>query len=124
VIFLGQLNEMPEFYRSIDLFVLPSIAAEGLPLAVLEAMASGLPTVATRVGGTAEAVLHGEQGFVVEPRDPTALAAALRHLLANGDVRKRLGESSRRRAVDELSTEQFGANVFDVYRSICEPTLH
>ena len=64
-----------------DLLVLPSLFGEGLPMVVLEAMAAGVPVVATRVAGTAEAVRHGRDGLVVEPGDAGQLAAAIAELV-------------------------------------------
>src|SRR5690606_17327117 len=85
--FLGHFDRMSAFYHAIDLYVLPSVSTEGLPLGVLEAMASGVPVLATTVGGTPEAVRDGVDGVLVPPRDVNALADGLRRLL--GDVMKR-----------------------------------
>lgn len=117
--FLGRVANMPEFYRSIDLFALPSVAGEGLPLAIIEAMATGLPVVATRVGGAAEVICNGAEGFVVGRNDPAGLAQSLRLLLVDLGLRQRLGQSARRRAVNEFSMIRFADGVFDVYRSMC-----
>jgi glycosyltransferase involved in cell wall biosynthesis len=117
--FLGRVANMPEFYRSIDLFALPSVAGEGLPLAIIEAMATGLPVVATRVGGAAELICNGAEGFVVGRNDPAGLAQSLRLLLVDLGLRQRLGQSARRRAVNEFSMIRFADGVFDVYRSMC-----
>jgi glycosyltransferase involved in cell wall biosynthesis len=120
VIFPGHVAEMAEFHRSIDVFVLPSLDAEGLPVAVLEAMATGLPILTTRAGGASEVVSDGEQGFVVAADDVPALAAALRTLLIDAGLRERMGKSARRRAVEELSVDRFAENVFDLYREMAK----
>jgi len=79
-----------------DLLVLPS-RAEGMPMAILEAMAHGRPVVATRVGDVADAVQHGRTGLLVPPGDSQALAEALALLVADPDLRRRLGDAGRRR---------------------------
>ena len=86
----------------LDVVALPSWT-EGLPLVVLEAMAAARPVVATPVGGTPEVVLDGETGLLVPPRDPRALAAALQRLVDDADLRRRLGEAGKRRAVERFS---------------------
>ena len=78
--FLGYRPDIPELLAVCDLFVLPSLY-EGLPLAVLEAMAASRPVVATAVGGTDEVVTDGESGLLVPPAEPAALTAAIRTIL-------------------------------------------
>lgn len=101
---LGLRDDVPVVLRAADVFCQPS-RSEGLPLAVLEAMAWGLPVVACRVGGMAEAVAAGETGTLVPPEDPAALADALAALLASGPERVRLGEAGRARVYAEFSLE-------------------
>ena len=79
-----------------DLLVLPSFV-EGLPNVVLEASAAGIPSVATRVGGTAEVLADGETGFLVEPGDVPMLAERLSRLIADADLRRRMGLAARER---------------------------
>lgn len=93
---------LPPYYAAADLFVFPSRRHEVLPLSVLEAMASSLPVVATRAGGTAEAVRHGETGYLVEVGDTGALAAAIADLGGDGERRARLGTAARRRVEAEF----------------------
>jgi glycosyltransferase involved in cell wall biosynthesis len=71
-----------------------------MPTVILEAMATGLPVVATDVGAVAEVVDHGATGFVVPPLDAEAIAAALEQLAADAELRSRLGEESRRRVLE------------------------
>ena len=94
--FLGARDDVPELLAVCDLFVLPSLV-EGLPLSVLEAMAAAKPVVATRIGGTVEAVLDGETGVLVPPGDASALATAIRSLLADPVRARRTGEAGRDR---------------------------
>ena len=80
--FLGWRRDIPEILASLDVVVLPTVLDfEGVPVAVIEALAAGRPVVATNVGGVAEVVHDGETGRLVPPRDPVALAAAIRSLL-------------------------------------------
>jgi len=80
-----------------DIYVLPS-TFEPFGIGLLEGMAAGLPTVATRVGGMPEIVRDGETGYLVEPADPTALADALQPLVTDPDLRQRMGSAGRARA--------------------------
>ena len=93
----GERRDVPALLARADVFVLSS-RSEGLPVSVLEAMAAGLPVVASAVGGVAELVLDGETGVLVRPGDPEALAAALGPLLADPALRRRLGDAGRARA--------------------------
>jgi glycosyltransferase involved in cell wall biosynthesis len=79
--------------------------SEGVPTVVMEAMAIGLPIVTTEVGGVRDIVHHGEQGFVVPPLDPSALARATVPLLDDPELRRRTGEAGRRFAVERCRTE-------------------
>jgi glycosyltransferase involved in cell wall biosynthesis len=84
-------------FERADLFVFPS-HFEGMPMAVLEAMAAGLPIVATAIGGLPELVADGVNGFLVPPRDPAALAAAMAKLVGDEGLRARMGEQSLERS--------------------------
>ena len=92
VIFAGSVGGVPELLAGCDLFVLPSLW-EGMPVALLEALAAGLPTLATRVAGTPEVIRDGETGLLVPPRDPAALADGLRRLLTDDALCARLAEA-------------------------------
>jgi glycosyltransferase involved in cell wall biosynthesis len=87
---------LPPYYALADVFLFPSRRHEVLPLTVLEAMATGLPVVATRVGGTGEAVRDGETGFLLRPGDRAAMIAALSTLAADRARRRAMGLAGRR----------------------------
>jgi glycosyltransferase involved in cell wall biosynthesis len=108
-------DRMAELYAAADLFCLPSLY-EGFPLAILEAMAAGLPVVATRVAGTPEAIEDGVHGRLVEAEDVAGLAAALLDLIEDEEGRRRMGRQARRRVDEEFSIERIGA----AYRALWE----
>lgn len=87
--FVGKINneEVPKYMIASDVLVMPSLS-EGLSVAVLEAMASGLPVVATKVGGLPEIIKDGENGFLVEPKNPKQIAERILYLLSDDGIRK------------------------------------
>jgi glycosyltransferase involved in cell wall biosynthesis len=97
----GQVDIRPFFHRA-SLFVLSSVT-EALPNVVLEAMASGLPIVATNVGGLPEVVNPGQTGLLVPPKEPARLAQAILQLLADEELRRAFGRAGRERVVREYS---------------------
>jgi glycosyltransferase involved in cell wall biosynthesis len=121
--FLGSVSEMEAFYRTLDVFVLPS-HSEGLPRVVLEAMASGCCVVATRVGGVPEAVRDGVDGLLVPHSDPRALAGALERVVEDSGLRQALAASARRRVEQEFTLDRVAAEVASVYeRSLARRDL-
>jgi len=94
--FAGKQPEILAWYAAMDIFVLPSLW-EGLPNALLEAMALGLPVVATNVDGVPEAVEHGRSGLLCEPKDSQALFSAIQELLLKPSLRRQLGDAARER---------------------------
>lgn len=99
--------------------MLPSIV-EGLPLSILEAMAAAKPVVASRVPGTDEVVLDGETGILVPPRDPEALALAIRSLLSDPKRASRFGAAGRARVIAEFSTQRMVAAVAAQYEELLD----
>jgi glycosyltransferase involved in cell wall biosynthesis len=117
VLFLGQRRDVPAVLAAFDLFVLPSLW-EGLPQALLEAMASGLPVVASAAVGVEDVVTDGVTGLVVQPADPERLAAAMRRLIDAPAEAARLGAAARRVAIEQFSIGAVAARVEAVYRRV------
>jgi glycosyltransferase involved in cell wall biosynthesis len=98
VAFVGVRADIAEMLSACDLFALAS-GWEGSPVAIIEAMASGLPVIATAVGGVPELVADGDTGFLVRPGDTAAFAGRLAQLARDPDLRRRMGDAARSRAV-------------------------
>ena len=105
------------YLRALDVFVLPSYW-EGMPIAVLEAMAMGLPVVASAVDGTPEAVSEGETGYLVPARDPEALADRLAAIAGDSEGRARMGEEARADAQRRFGVSRMVDEVEAVYRRV------
>jgi sugar transferase (PEP-CTERM/EpsH1 system associated) len=116
---LGERRDIPEILAALDVFVLPSIA-EGMSNTVLEAMSTGLPVVATRVGGNPELVEDGLTGRLVSPLDPAALAAAIEGYLDDSHLRLLHGKASRQRAVDHFDLTRMAGAYRDLYTAVLE----
>src|SRR5262245_15533803 len=112
--FLGYRDDIPALLAASDIAVLTSVK-EGIPRAVLEAMASGLPVVATRVVGTREAVRHAETGFMVELGDTAALAGAIADLAHDPALRQRFGARARQVAAEEFDEAPIVTALRDLY---------
>lgn len=117
VIFAGYQPEPGHFYALMNVFALAS-AWEAFGLVNAEAMRCGLPVVATNVGGIPDVVVDGETGVLVPPHDVAAMAAALRRLLADEDLRKRMGAAGKVRADREFSAERYVADVQALYERV------
>lgn len=111
---LGRREDMPAVYRSLDIMVSAS-RQEGLPMAILEGMASRLPLVATTVGEVPTVVRDGVTGFVVPPEDVDALAGAIAKLLRDAGLRERFGEAGRKLIEDEYSASRMTAEYLRIY---------
>jgi sugar transferase (PEP-CTERM/EpsH1 system associated) len=114
---LGMRQDVPLLLRGFDAFVLPSLA-EGISNTVLEAMATGLPVVATRVGGNPELVEHGVTGALVPADNPLVLAAALRCYVEDGRLRDAHGDAARRRVLQHFTLERMAQGYHDLYVSV------
>jgi len=116
ILFLGFREDIPNLLQTMDIFVLPSLS-EGLPLSVLEAMASGKPVVVTRVGGNAEVVSDGETGFLIEPKDPEALASKIILLLKDKSLGHHLGRNGQKRVSEKFSVERMVQSYQQLYEN-------
>jgi len=122
----GAVQDMGEFYRTLDLFVLPSLR-EGLPRMLLEAMASGVPCVATDVEGVPEVLTSGIDGLLVPPGDAPALQAAVERLYHEPALRTGLAAQGRRRVQGPFSLERLCSDILGLYDEVlggvtCVPT--
>jgi glycosyltransferase involved in cell wall biosynthesis len=119
-------DTLPDLYRAADAFVLPAVHdgkgnVDGLPNVILEAMASGLPVVASRISGIPLAVEDGRTGLLVPERDPEALLEALRCLLADLDSARAMGEQGRGKAEAELTWDAVAARYREGYVAALTP---
>jgi glycosyltransferase involved in cell wall biosynthesis len=111
---LGERRDVRELLARCDVFVLAT-RSEALPISVLEAMAAGLPVVASAVGGLAELVVDGETGLLVPPGDADALAGALERLLGDGRLRRQMGAAGRSRAEELFDLPSFHRAHLELY---------
>jgi sugar transferase (PEP-CTERM/EpsH1 system associated) len=114
----GWRKDVPQLLRGVDLFALPS-KAEGTPLTILEAMAAGLPVVATQVGGVADLVVSGETGTLVPSNDPQALAQALHPYIKDPHLAHIQGEAGRLRFLNNFTLER----MVQQYKRLFESSL-
>ncbi|GGK47070.1 glycosyltransferase family 4 protein [Salinarimonas ramus] len=118
VTYVGHVDDPREIWAKSHVAILASRGGEGLPKALLEAAACGRPMVATDVPGNREIVVDGETGFLVPPRDPEALAAAVRRLAGDAELRRRMGGAARERAERLFSSEVVARETIALYRSM------
>jgi len=116
---LGERQEVSQVLKAFDVFTLTSIA-EGISNTILEAMASGLPVVATRVGGNPELVEHGVNGQLVKARDVAGMAAAFESYLLEPTLRQTHGHAGRMRAEQNFSLERMTERYRELYRGVMD----
>jgi glycosyltransferase involved in cell wall biosynthesis len=119
IVFTGAIGQkaLIDEYRRADVFVLPSLG-ETAPVAISQAMAIGLPVIATQVGGIPDMVADGETGFVVPPGDAGALQSAITKLIADGNLMKTMGAAARRLALDRYHPSANAERMLRVYRDV------
>jgi glycosyltransferase involved in cell wall biosynthesis len=118
ILFAGYRNDVFELLKGFDVFVLPSLA-EGLSIALLEAMAMRLPVIASHVGGIPEVFGECRCGKLVQPKDASALAAAMLEIgSAEGNLKKQMGEEGRQRVVEEFTTDVMIRKLTGIYESV------
>jgi rhamnosyl/mannosyltransferase len=123
VFFVGQhVEDLPAYYQACDLFVLPSShRSEAFGLVQVEAMACGKAVVSTELGtGTSFVNLDGETGLVVAPRDSGALAQGINRLLGDDQLRTKMGEKAKQRAMREFSHEVMIDRVLELYQGLLQ----
>src|SRR5262249_11634727 len=106
VVMPGNQDNVIPWLQSLDVFVLPSYANEGVPQAIMQAMSCGLPVISTTIGSITEVVRDRETGIIVPARDSDALVKALEELLHDADMRLRYGDAARKMAL-----EKFGLSI-------------
>jgi glycosyltransferase involved in cell wall biosynthesis len=116
---LGFRRDIPAVLAASDILVLPSYR-EGMPRVVTEAMATGLPVVATNIAGIPDQVVDGETGYLIPTGDARALAERVRRLATRPDLRKRMGEAGHRRASENFSATEMVDRTQSVYKELLE----
>ncbi len=119
----GFSSDIEQELQRLDVLLLPSLFGEGLPMVMLEAMASGVPVIATRVEGVPEALRDGLDGLLVPPGDAPALAAAIERLICGEIDWRQLSASARQRQIECFSDESMAAGVADVYRRVLRRSM-
>lgn len=113
----GFCEDVRPFLAAFDLYVCSS-RSEGVPMAMLEAMAMGLPTVSTQVGGIESVIEDGRTGFLISPENESILSEVIQNLLRNTDRMKILGQEARKRVLEYFSVDRMIENVQKMYRDI------
>jgi glycosyltransferase involved in cell wall biosynthesis len=116
VTFHGPVSDTPRFFSKLDVFVLSSLT-EGLPVALLEAMAAGLPVVSTRAGGVEEAAIDGQNAFLVAPGDSGGLARAMIRMARTPDL-ARMGALGREMVQERFSIERTWREYYKLFVSL------
>lgn len=124
VIIQGFRSDIPAVLEAFDLFVSPSILPDPFPTVVLEAMAGALPVVANAQGGCLEMIDEGVTGFLVEPGNEEAMAAAIGRLIAEPELRGQMGKQARCRLEKMFSLAQFKQNWLRLYRTLVAAPIH
>ena len=117
--FVGYQEDVAGYYRLFDAFVLPSVN-EGTPVSAIEALASGTPVVANRVGGVPDVVRNGLDGFLVDPGDVTSAGAKLAVLAGDRRLRRKMGDAGRARVLERYAVSRLVDDVDRLYRSLLE----
>ena len=117
VTFLGQRSDVNQILKAFDIFIFPSLT-EGLPLVIIEAMATGLPVVASYVGGIPELIIHGKNGFLVSPTSKKGIKNTIIKLLQNQKLRQNVGKTGREIFESRFSLPQMVKNYLKVYNEV------
>ena len=117
VLFTGQRTDVRDVLAALDIVVVPSLQ-EGFPVLTLEAMAMEKPIVASEIDGITEQIVNGKEGLLVPPKDPQAIAQAVRRLAENPEQASLLGKNARARVLREFSVDKMIAETIGVYESL------
>lgn len=117
IIFLGSVDDVSPYLQSADIFVLPS-ATEGLSNALLEGMSSGLPAIATKVGGAMDVITSNQNGLLIQPDNPEQLKKTLIKVLNDDDLRTHLGLEARKKIVDEYDIVNVATRLRNLYTQV------
>ena len=123
VTFRGRVDddELYSLYSSADIYLIPTLRYEGLPLALLESMAHGIPTISSNIGGNSDVITHEKDGLFVKPGDLDELVAAISLLEKNPDLRKSLGKEARKTTERRFDKERMVRDTELVLRQITSP---
>jgi glycosyltransferase involved in cell wall biosynthesis len=116
----GHRRDIPQILSALDVYVLASLE-ESFPLSILEALAAGLPVVASAVGGIPECVVPGENGQLAPPGDPSRLAAVIIPLAQSAQLRKQLGNAGRKQVLAGFDVTAVTPRIEKVYETLCRP---
>lgn len=120
--YMGFRDDVEQILNCLDVFVLTS-RSEGFSIATVEAMAAGLPVVATRCGGPEEIIRDGEDGLLVDNGSPEAVAAGVRRLIVDPVLRERIGASARESALERFSTQAMVKGYTSLYERVTSPSI-
>ncbi|HMO18993.1 MAG TPA: glycosyltransferase family 4 protein [Oligoflexia bacterium] len=115
---LGQVDDMPELLRSVDIFILPTTYGEGVPRSLIEAGACGLPLIATDVPGCREIIEDKINGFLVPSQDIDALECAIQKLIDNPQMRNEMGKNARKKVLREFDEEIVISETLKIYKEL------
>lgn len=116
--FLGYRKDVPELLAASAVQIQPSISGEGLPKTIIEAMAMGIPSVATTTGGGKELLVDGESGFIVPVQDPTAIAEKIRLLYQSPELRQFMGQRAQQRMINDFSCQESAKQHLDFFQRL------
>jgi glycosyltransferase involved in cell wall biosynthesis len=116
----GNQKDVVPWLRAMNVFALPSYANEGIPQAIMQAQACGVPVVSTDVGAIGEIITHGLTGWMVKPRDSVALSEGIAHLYANAGLRGELAENALSQARERFSTDIMLSRMAAIFESVAK----
>ena len=124
VVFTGLVpyEELPRYYKTADIYCAPNTGHESFGIVLLEAMAAGTPIIASDIGGFADVLEDGVEGMLVPPRDATALATAMDHLLSDAALREQMGRAGTLRA-EPYGWDHVSARVLDYYQAVANGSV-